>query len=176
MKKTITQKQTNILSNNFYRGWHNRKTKTPIPSDRITTSYDMGYQHYNIYIDLDGITLIGKTYCLPEEVVNDINNFCDAMHEDAYVNLYIFLTNVPSGFNFSHYFGETSRNIKPHVIMQHDTYEEDSVFYAPILYIYDEPHDYEELTNGNTIYLTSSNSCTLDVASCGPAIKVRWGW
>lgn len=163
MKKVITQKQTNILSNNFYRGWHNDKAaKTPIPSDRITTSYDMGYQQYRINIDLDGITLIGKTYCLPEEVMNDINKFCDALHEDAYLNLKIYLTDLPSGFNFSHYFGETSRNIKPLITMQYSTDQEDSVFYPPILNIYDEPNDYYELTNGlDTLQLSSSNSCTL---------------
>lgn len=174
MKKVITQKQTNILSNNFYRGWHNRKTKTPLPMNRITTSYDIGYQEYNIDINLNGIPLIGQTYCLPEEVMDGIRKFCDALHEDAYVNLNIFLADLPSGFNFSHYFGETSRNIKPVI---HSTDEEDSVFYPPVLYIYDEPSDYYELTNGiNTIHLKSSNSCTLNIATCGPAIEVRWGW
>lgn len=178
MKKVITQKQTNILSNNFYRGWHNSGgVKTPIPSDRITTEADLGSHMYTINIKLDGIALVGQTYCLPQEVMDDIRNFCNHLQENAFANLDIFLYDIPSGFNFSHYFGETSHDIKPTVLMQFTTDQEDSMFYPPVAHFYDEPADYEELTSGISILnFRQSNSCTLDIATCGPIINVHWGW
>lgn len=178
MKKVITQKQTNILSNNFYRGWHNSGgVKTPFPSDRITTEANLGSHSYEITINLDGIALVGQTYCLPQEVIDDIANFCNELHAGAYLQLNINLLDAPSGFNFSHYFGETSRDIHPSIFMRHSTDVEDSNFWAPVLHIYDEPADTEELTYGTVaIFLTTSNSCTLDIATCGPIINVHWGW
>lgn len=178
MKKVITQKQTNILSNNFYRGWHNeRGVKTPIPSDRITTEEDLGSHRYTIKIYLDGIALVGQTYCLPQEVMDDIWNFCSELHKDAFLYLDIFLYDMPSGFNFSHYFGETPRDIKPAVFMQFSNGQEDSLFYPPVIHYYDEPRDYEELSSGiSLIYFNPSNSCTLEIGTCGPVVNMNWGW
>lgn len=178
MKKVITQKQTNILSNNFYRGWHNRNNAlTPIPNDKISAYYNTIYQAYDIRIRLDGIALVGLTYCLPEEVMQAIKDRCDTMNEGAQLQLNIYLYDAPSGFNFETSFTEMSKDIHPVVYMQHSTGQGDSMFYAPVLHIYNEPRDMDMYSTGTVVVnLSPSSGCYLTVKTCGPIINVNWGW
>ena len=179
MKKVITQKQTNILSNNFYRGWNNRNNAlTPIPMDRIISAYyNNTYQAYEIRINLDGIALVEQIYCLPQEVMKEIKDRCDTMNEGARLQLNIYLYDAPSGFNFETSFAEMSKDIHPCVYMQHYTGQEDSNFYAPVLRIYDEPRDMDLYSSGTVgVQLSPSSGCYLTVKTCGPIIDIRWGW